>query len=159
MISLIAAMDQKRLIGADNDMPWRLPADLAYFKKVTMGHPVVMGRKTFESIGRPLPGRENIVITRNADLHLDGVTIVTSLDELQNASASKELFVIGGGEVYQQTMAIADRLYITHIEETFEGDTHFPEIDVSIWEEVSRTPGIRDEKNPYSYSFVVYERR
>jgi len=159
VISLIAAMDQKRLIGADNDMPWRLPADLAYFKKVTMGHPVVMGRKTFESIGRPLPGRENIVITRNADLHLDGVTIVTSLDELQNASASKEVFVIGGGEVYKQTMAVADRLYITHIEETFEGDTHFPEIDVSVWKEVSRTPGIRDEKNPYSYSFVVYERR
>ncbi|MCM3003405.1 type 3 dihydrofolate reductase [Priestia koreensis] len=159
MISLIAAMDQKRLIGADNDMPWRLPADLAYFKKITMGHPVVMGRKTFESIGRPLPGRENIVITRNADLHLDGVTIVTSLDELQNASASKEVFVIGGGEVYKQTMAVADRLYITHIEETFEGDTHFPEIDVSVWKEVSRTPGIRDEKNPYSYSFVVYERR
>ncbi|WP_315905924.1 type 3 dihydrofolate reductase [Priestia koreensis] len=159
MISLIAAMDQKRLIGADNDMPWRLPADLSYFKKITMGHPVVMGRKTFESIGRPLPGRENIVITRNADLHLDGVTIVTSLDELQNASASKEVFVIGGGEVYKQTMAVADRLYITHIEETFEGDTHFPEIDVSVWKEVSRTPGIRDEKNPYSYSFVVYERR
>ncbi|MFX3625290.1 MAG: dihydrofolate reductase [Ectobacillus sp.] len=160
MISLIVAMDKNRLIGSNNDLPWRLPADLAYFKRVTMEHPIVMGRKTFEAIGRPLPGRENIVITRNKSYKADGCTIAHSLTEVleRYGASSEEVFIIGGAELFKEALPIADRLYVTHIEEAFTGDTWFPEISLEQWREVSRAKGIQDEKNPYEYYFTIYER-
>jgi dihydrofolate reductase len=160
MISLIVAMDRNRLIGRNNDLPWRLPADLAYFKRVTMGHPIIMGRKTFESIGKPLPGRENIIVTRNKNFQAEGCTVVHSMSELLErfASSSEEVFVIGGAELFKEALPVAERLYITHIEEVFEGDTWFPEISKD-WKEVSREKGVQDEKNPYEYYFTVYEKK
>ncbi|MDT2045969.1 dihydrofolate reductase [Priestia flexa] len=158
MISLIVAMDNNRLIGKENDLPWRLPADLQYFKQTTMGHTIVMGRKTFESIGKPLPNRRNVILTGNKDYHHEGVKVIHSVDDLMSLEEESELFVIGGATVYEQTMNVATRLYVTHIEEAFEGDTYFPEIDSSVWKEVSKKQGIKDEKNPYVYYFTVYER-
>ena len=159
MISLIAAMDKNHLIGKNNDLPWRLPADLAYFKKVTMGNTIVMGRKTFESIGKPLPGRENVIVTSQQDYKVEGASIVHSIEELlQLDKDSKELFVIGGARLYEQTLAHADRLYLTEIQEQFEGDAYFPAIDEYKWSVVSKTEGVKDEKNPYTYYFTVYER-
>ncbi|WP_028399654.1 dihydrofolate reductase [Ectobacillus panaciterrae] len=161
MISLIVAMDQNRLIGSHNDLPWRLPADLAYFKKTTMGHPIIMGRKTFESIGKPLPGRENIIVTRNKEYQAEGCTVVHSISELLErfASTAEEVFVIGGAELFQEALPAAERLYITYIEELFTGDTWFPEISEAEWQEVSREQGVQDEKNPYEYYFTVYEKK
>lgn len=158
MISLIVAMDNNRLIGKENDLPWRLPADLQYFKQTTMGHTIVMGRKTFESIGKPLPNRRNVILTGNKDYHHEGVKVIHSVDDLMSLEEESELFVIGGATVYEQTMNVVTRLYVTHIEEAFEGDTYFPEIDSSVWKEVSKKQGIKDEKNPYVYYFTVYER-
>ncbi len=159
MISLIAAMDENRLIGKNNDLPWRLPADLAYFKKITMGHVIVMGRKTFESIGKPLPGRENVIVTSQQDYKVEGASIVHSIEELlQLDEDSKEVFVIGGAHLYEQTLAHAHRLYLTEIQEQFEGDAYFPQIDERKWSVASKTEGIKDEKNPYIYYFTVYER-
>lgn len=158
MISLIVAMDNNRLIGKENDLPWRLPADLQYFKQTTTGHTIVMGRKTFESIGKPLPNRCNVILTGNKDYHHEGVKVIHSVDDLISLEEESELFVIGGATVYEQTMNVATRLYVTHIEEAFEGDTYFPEIDSSVWKEVSKKQGVKDEKNPYVYYFTVYER-
>ncbi|OZT10812.1 dihydrofolate reductase [Priestia aryabhattai] len=158
MISLIVAMDNNRLIGKENDLPWRLPADLQYFKQTTTGHTIVMGRKTFESIGKPLPNRRNVILTGNKDYHHEGVKVIHSVDDLISLEEESEFFVIGGATVYEQTMNVATRLYVTHIEEAFEGDTYFPEIDSSVWKEVSKKQGVKDEKNPYVYYFTVYER-
>ncbi|AEN88050.1 dihydrofolate reductase [Priestia megaterium] len=160
MISLIVAMDQNRLIGKENDLPWRLPEDLKYFKRITTSHTIVMGRKTFESIGRPLPNRENVVLTRQKDYQQEGATVIHSVEELEALDAEKEdeLFVIGGATLYEQTLDVANRLYITHIEESFEGDTHFPAVNLSEWRVISKQQGIKDEKNPYTYYFTVYER-
>ena len=159
MISLIAAMDENRLIGKNNDLPWRLPADLAYFKKVTMDHTVVMGRKTFESIGKPLPGRENVIVTSQQDYKVEGATVVHSIDELLALDTnSKELFIIGGAHLYEQNLPYADRLYLTEIQEQFEGDAYFPAFNQSEWNVISKEQGVKDEKNPYPYFFTVYER-
>lgn len=157
--SMIFAMDNNRLIGRDNDLPWHLPADLAYFKRVTTGHPVLMGRKTFESIGRPLPNRHNIVVTRDSSYQADGVEIFHSLDAALEAYRDQEVFIIGGSEIYKLALPIASKLYITQIDEEFEGDAYFPEIDQSMWELVSEEQGITDERNPYTYYFQVYERK
>jgi len=161
MISFIVAMDKNRVIGKDNQLPWHLPADLKFFKRVTMGHPIIMGRNTYESIGKPLPGRENIIVTRNKEYAQEGCTIIHSVDELlQMASRqNEEVFVIGGAELFQATFSMADRLYITKIEEEFTGDTYFPEFNQSEWELVSQEKGIRDEKNPYEYFFTIYNRK
>jgi dihydrofolate reductase len=161
MISHIFAMDQNRVIGKDNRLPWHLPADLAYFKKVTMGHAIMMGRKTFESIGRPLPGRENVIVTRNRSFRAEGCTVLHSLEEVRQFAANRddEVFVIGGAELFQATLPVADRLYITKIEASFPGDTFYPAFDESQWQLVSYTKGIKDEKNPYDYAFMVYERK
>ncbi|WP_202080328.1 dihydrofolate reductase [Caldalkalibacillus salinus] len=160
MISFMVAMDKNRLIGADNDLPWRLPADLAYFKRVTMGKPIIMGRKTFESIGRVLPGRENIVMTRDDTFRHPECTIVHSVDELlaRFGGTEEEVFVIGGAKIFEQLLSVADRLYITLIDEAFEGDTYFPQIDPSEWRLISEEKGVKDEKNPYDYRFLMYER-
>ncbi|MBM7703205.1 dihydrofolate reductase [Metabacillus iocasae] len=160
MISLIAAMDKQRLIGKENDLPWRLPEDLKHFKRVTTGHTVVMGRKTFESIGKPLPSRTNVIVTHQEQYQPEGTTVVHSLDELEklDRELNDELFVIGGATLYEQTLQLATRLYLTHIDEVFEGDTYFPEIDLTEWKVVTKEQGPKDEKNPYTYYFTMYER-
>ncbi|WP_449536640.1 dihydrofolate reductase [Ferdinandcohnia sp. Marseille-Q9671] len=160
MISLLLAMDKNQLIGKDNDLPWRLPADLAYFKRVTMGHPIIMGRKTYDSIGRPLPGRENIIVTRDKTYHAEGCKVIHSIEEIVTLSENteQELFVIGGAEIFKEILPYSDRLYITEIEEEFEGDTYFPAFDKADWKVISKEKGIKDEKNQYDYTFLVYEK-
>jgi dihydrofolate reductase len=158
MISLIVVMDCNRVIGNEGRMPWHLPADLAYFKQLTLGHPVIMGRKTFESIGKPLPGRQNVIITENKDYQKEGCTILHSITEALDFCADQEAFVIGGATIYKAFLPIADKLLITLIQESFSGDTFFPEIDEQVWTLVSKTKGERNENNPYDYWFLVYER-
>ncbi|WP_127580254.1 dihydrofolate reductase [Paenibacillus koleovorans] len=159
-LSLIWAMDRNRLIGRDNGMPWRLPAEQAYFRRVTTGHTIVMGRKTFESIrSKPLPNRHNVILTRDRSFHApEGCTVIHSLEEGLRLAEQETVFVIGGSEVYGLFLPYADRLYVTHIDHAFEGDAHFPPYDESAWKEVAREPGLTDEKNPYAYVFSVYER-
>lgn len=161
MISFLVAMDENRIIGKDNQLPWRLPEDLKYFKRVTMGHPIIMGRKTHESIGSVLPGRENIIITRQRNYQSEGCTVLYSVQDLVNYCSKKdtEVFVIGGAEIFKETFAFADRLYITLIHESFAGDTFFPEFDLNEWHLTSSETGIKDEKNPYDYEFRIYERK
>jgi len=140
-------------------MPWRLPEDLRRFKRLTTGHAVIMGRKTFESIGSPLPGRNNIVITRSGDWHPPGCAIAHSLeDALARAGESAEAFVIGGAQIYALAMPLARRLYLTEIERVFEGDAFFPEFDRSQWRELSREPRASGEPGGFDYAFVEYER-
>lgn len=157
MISLIAAMDKNRVIGNGGKLPWRLPADFAYFKATTLGHPIIMGRTTFESIGRPLPGRKNIVLSRGAYSH-EGVDVAHSLAEALSMVSSTDVFVIGGARVYEEALPRADRLYITFVEGDFTGDTFFPEVDWSLWREVSSERRGADEQNPYAMKFSVFER-
>ncbi|MGA4718883.1 dihydrofolate reductase [Fictibacillus nanhaiensis] len=157
MISFVVAMDENRAIGKDNDLPWYLPNDLKHFKNVTMGKPIVMGRKTYESIGKPLPGRENIVVTRDEHYQAEGTTVVHSVEEVIHKEA-EELCVIGGTEIFKLFMPVADRLYVTEIHHTFDADTYFPEINRDEWREVSRESGTVDEKNKYPHDFVVYEK-
>jgi dihydrofolate reductase len=159
-VSMIAAMGANRAIGLRGRLPWRLPADLRFFKEKTWGHVVIMGRKTFESVGKPLPGRRNLVITRRKAFRSEGVEIAGSLREaLDLAAGEKEVFVCGGAEIYRQALDRADRIYLTLIHENFEADTFFPEFDPRVWEERERVNHDPDERNPYAYSFVVYERR
>lgn len=154
-LSLIVAMDENRLIGSGNRLPWHLPADLAYFKRTTMGKPIVMGRKTYESIGRPLPGRRNIVVSRNAGLGAAGVEVVAGIDAALDLCAdADEVMLIGGASLYQQTLARAERLYLTLIHHAFEGDTWFPEFESGHWREENRRNFDADEDNPYAYSLI-----
>jgi dihydrofolate reductase len=158
-ISIIVALAAKRVIGNQNRLPWHLPADLQHFKQVTMGKPIVMGRKTFESIGRPLPGRTNIVITRNENYSAEGCKVVHSMEAaMQAAAGSEEVMVIGGAEFYRQALPHAGTLYLTCVDGDFEGDAFFPELDDREWREVERTDFKPDEKNPHAYSFVRLER-
>ena len=162
MISFIVAMDNNRVIGKDNQLPWHLPADLKFFKKTTMGHPIVMGRKTHESIGKPLPGRENIIVTRNERYDSEGCTVIHSVEELIRLDAEnkeKEIFVIGGAELFKTMFPFADRLYITQIDHEFAGDTFFPDYNESDWYLTSSDKGVKDEKNPYDYFYNIYDRR
>ncbi|MCQ1061065.1 type 3 dihydrofolate reductase [Photobacterium sp. DNB23_23_1] len=157
-ISMVAAMAKARIIGKDNAMPWHLPADFTWFKKVTMGKPVVMGRKTFESIGRPLPGRHNIVISRNADYQAEGVTVVADINAAKQAAGDvDELMVIGGGSIYAACLEEADRLYLTFIDLDVEGDTQFPDWGEN-WQEVHCESYTADEKNAHDMRFVILER-
>ena len=159
-LSIIAAMSANRVIGRNNSLPWKLPEDLKRFKKLTMGHHLLMGRKTFESIGRSLPGRTTVVITRRTGYTPTGALVAHSIEQaLQMAAGDDEVFVAGGAQIYQQTLPRADRLYLTSIHQEFEGDTDFPEFDESDWQltfQESRQP---DEQNSYSYSFLIYERK
>lgn len=158
MISIIVATDRNNLIGKDNDLPWRIPADLAYFKKVTMGSTIVMGRKTYESIGKPLPNRRNIILSRQ-EFHADGCETLHSLEEVQHLNKDdEELFIIGGAHIFKEALPIADLLYLTYIDEEFEGDTYFPEVNEHDWKLISSEKGIKDEKNPYDYYFKKYKR-
>ncbi|MGR8931738.1 MAG: dihydrofolate reductase [Gammaproteobacteria bacterium] len=154
-ISLIVAMASNRAIGLNGQMPWHLSADLKRFKQVTMGSPIMMGRKTYEAIGHPLPGRENLVISRSEDYRLSGCRVFTSIESgLDYASTSDELFVIGGATLYEALLPIADYLYLTMIDRRFEGDTFFPEIDYKTWEELSREDVSNDPQVDFSYSFL-----
>lgn len=156
MISLIVAHDKNRVIGYENDMPWHLPGDLQYFKETTMGKPIIMGRKTFESIGRPLPGRRNIVITRNASYSADGIEVVGSLDEaLTLVNGVPEVMVIGGEQIFTQALPLADRLYITLIDHEFHGDTYFPAYEG--WKMVSERKPIETPEG-YSFKYCVFEK-
>ena len=158
-ISLIAAMAHDRVIGANNQLLWHLPSDFKHFKSVTMGKPVIMGRKTFESIGRALPGRLNIIITRNSHYQSDDCVVVHSLAEaLAEVSHVTEVMIIGGAEIYSAAMDEADMLYLTYVDAQFEGDTYFPEWDPREWQEVSREAHPPDVKNPYPYTFVTLMR-
>jgi len=157
-ISYIVAMDRNRVIGKDNSLPWRLPADLKFFKQTTMGHPIVMGRKTYESIGKPLPGRLNIIMTQNRDYKAAGCEVVYSVEELLKLSKQGEVFVTGGSELFRLFMPYVDRMYITEIEHEFAGDTWFPAFNKDEWQLTSSEQGIQDEKNPYTYFFNVYDR-
>ena len=159
-ISLIVAVSRNGVVGRNGALPWQLPADLKHFKAVTMGKPVVMGRKTYESIGRPLPGRLNIVVTRNPDFLAEGCTVVASLDEAIRAGAGvEEIFVIGGAELYRAALASADRIYFTRVEADVEGDTFFPSFDEAAWRVVSSEAHAADEKNAMAFRFEILERR
>ncbi|WP_311077856.1 dihydrofolate reductase [Paenibacillus polymyxa] len=158
-ISMIWAMTQNGVIGRDNKLPWRLPRDMAFFKEQTINKTVLMGRKTWESFGgKSLPNRRNVVLTRDQRYQVEGAEVIHSLEEGLQLAKQEELMVIGGAEIYALFWPHADRLIVTRIEEAFEGDTTFPELDWNGWNIVSETPGIKDDKNPYEYRFVVYER-
>ncbi|BDR14658.1 type 3 dihydrofolate reductase [Vibrio sp. STUT-A11] len=157
IISMIAAMADNRIIGKDNQMPWHLPADFVWFKRCTMGKPVVMGRKTYESIGRPLPGRLNIVISRDESLSIEGVTTVTSIEQaLEVAGDVEEVMIIGGGAIYSACLPLATKLYVTHIEAAIEGDTQFPDWGNEFKETYSEAYQA-DEKNAYNMRFTILE--
>ncbi|MFN9480083.1 MAG: dihydrofolate reductase [Betaproteobacteria bacterium] len=158
-VSLIVAYDRARGIGRDGRMPWRLPEDMAHFKRTTMGHPIVMGRKTWDSLGRALPGRRNLVVTRNAALRAEGAEVFASLDAALTACAgSAEVFVIGGGEIYAQALPHADRVLATEIDAEFAADTRFPPLPAS-FVETQRDAHPRTGERPYGFAFVTYERR
>jgi len=162
-ISMIAAMGKNRVIGLNNKMPWHLPADLQWFKKVTLGSPIIMGRKTYESIGRPLPGRLNIILSRNQTLEIEGCSVVNSLDSAlqlaKDADNSKdEIFITGGSHLYNKFLDTADRLYLTLIDDEFDGDTYFPDYTDLSWSTVSEVTHQPDENNPYPYTFLTLDR-
>ncbi|MCK7596413.1 dihydrofolate reductase [Microbulbifer sp. CAU 1566] len=163
-LAMIVAMAGNRAIGRENALPWRISGDLQFFKRTTLGKPVVMGRKTFESIGRPLPGRKNIVITRNPDWRAEGVSLAASLEQALALAAqaavgdgAEEIMVIGGAEIYRQAMPLAQRLYITEVEAEVEGDAFFPELDET-WKEVGRDCYPASDKDEYNYCLVQYDR-
>ncbi|GIP59408.1 dihydrofolate reductase [Paenibacillus sp. FSL W8-0186] len=159
-ISLIWAMDQNGLVGKGNDLPWRLPNDMNFFKQNTKGKTVVMGRKTWESLRvRPLPGRRNIVLTGDRSYKAEGAEVMHSVDEVLEIAKDVDLMIIGGGSVYGQFIPHADRLFVTRIDAAFEGDVHFPPLDWSQFALAEEIPGIRDEKNVYDHRFMIYERR
>lgn len=159
-ISLIAAMDLNRVIGKDNDIPWRIPEDWKHVQRVTNGHPIILGRKNLESIGRALPNRRNIVMTRDHNYQFDGCEIVHSIEEVFEAvKGEDEIFIFGGEEIYKMFMPYVTKMYITCIHHEFEGDTFFPEFNMSEWKGLAGKKGIKDDKNPYDYYFHVYERK
>jgi dihydrofolate reductase len=161
MITVIAAIASNNALGKDNDLIWHLPADLKRFKKVTTGHYILMGRNTFESIGRPLPNRTTIIITRNKNYFKEGCLVANSLEQaIEMAKPAAQIFIIGGAQIYKETIAkdVAVQLDITLVHHRFEADVFFPEIDTKIWEEVAREDYKADEKNEYDYSFVSYQK-
>jgi len=164
--SLIVALSQNHVIGRNNNLPWYLPNDLKYFKQVTMGLPIVMGRKTFESIGKPLPGRTNIVVTRNTDWRAEGVRAVHSLEDAFTLAESiaeidgrEELMIIGGDQIYQAALPLVDRMYLTEVHAEIQGDAYFPKFDRDAWDIVGCEDFDAVEPNPYDYSFVVLDRK
>lgn len=159
-LSIIVAMARNRTIGVNNTLPWRCPEDLRHFKALTMGHHMIMGRKTFDSIGKPLPGRTTVVVSRDKDLKIDGCLVAHSLEEAIAACAGdKEVFVVGGADLYRQAMPLMDTLYITEIQQDIEGDAHFPEFDKSAWQETSREMRSQETPHPLEYHFVTYRRK
>lgn len=162
-LSIIAALGNNNVIGRDGQLPWHMPADLKRFKQLTTGHHLLMGRRTYESVGKPLPGRITVVITRAHDFSPAGVAIARSIDEAiskAEATGDREVFIGGGTEIFNQTLHLANRMYLTRIHAEPEGDTYFPEFDdVNEWHLVDSEHYEADERNPYPYSFLTYERR
>lgn len=165
MLSLIVAMSNNHVIGNDNMLPWHLPNDLQYFKQVTMGKPIIMGRKTFESIGRPLPGRRNIIISRQADYQPNNVDVVDSIEKAIELASNialvdghEEVMVIGGAQIYEQALPFADRLYITHVDAEINGDAFFPEFNTDLYRISQKASYQSTQDNPYNYRFDVYDR-
>jgi dihydrofolate reductase len=159
-ISIIAAMAANRTIGIENRLPWHLPDDLKRFKALTMNHHIVMGRKTYDSIGKPLPGRSTIIVTRNMDYAVPGCVAVNSLDAALTVSFSdEEVFFVGGADLYRQALPIANRIYLTEIRRVFDGDAFFPEFDMSQWNETSREPHRTDGDHGFEYHYVIYDRK
>lgn len=162
MVSLIVAMSSNRVIGRDGDLPWHLPADLRHFKQTTMGHHLIIGRATWDEVGKPLPGRTMVVVTRNRDFSADGVLVAHSVEAaLALARDDDEPFIGGGAEIYRQALEseIVDRLYVTRIHAEVEGDTFFPSLDLDRWLLADRVDHPADEKNEFAYSFESYDRR
>ena len=161
-ISIIAAVADNNVIGKKNALPWYLPADLKHFKRITMGHHIIMGQKTHESIGKALPGRTNIILSFDENYRSEGCIVVTSIEEalrVASARGEKEVFIIGGASIYRQFIEIADRLYITGIHHNFEGDVYFPEIDPKKWKVKSFEEHKKDEKNPIAYDFTIHSKK
>jgi dihydrofolate reductase len=165
-LALIVAASENNVIGRNNELPWYLPGDLQYFKAMTLGKPVIMGRKTFESIGKPLPGRDNIVISRQADYSTQGIKVVASLEDaialgqsINLINGADEIMVIGGAQIYQQALAIADRVYLTRVHRKVEGDAYFPALNAQDWSEVAREDVAAEEPNPFDFSYLVLDRK
>jgi dihydrofolate reductase len=162
LIKILVAFDENRVIGKNNALIWHLPADLQRFKTLTTGHVIIMGRKTYESIGRPLPNRTTIAITRQETFNPEGILVSHSLEEaiLKAKSISREdIYIVGGAEIYQMSLAVADQILVTQLHDIFDGDTYFPEIPLDTWEIVTREKGITDEKNKLQYSFLTYQKK
>jgi dihydrofolate reductase len=158
-IAFVVAYDRGRAIGKDNRLPWRLPDDMRHVRNVTMGKPMIMGRRTWDSIGRPLPGRTSIVLTRDRQFRCDGCLVARTPEEaMKLAGAVPEIIVFGGARVFEEFLPRADRIYLTEVETTVDGDTHFPEIDLAEWREVERARHPADERHPYAFSFVTLDR-
>lgn len=159
MLSLIVALGENNEIGKNGKMPWYLPADLKHFKALTLGKPIIMGRKTFEAIGKPLPERRNIVVTRNSGFHAEGCELAQSLpDALALTASVREIMVIGGGEIYREALPRAQRIYLTRVHSWFDADTFFPPLDIGDWRKTACEDHVADERNPYAYSFITLER-
>lgn len=162
MLKILVAFDENRVIGKNNALIWHLPADLKRFKALTTGHVIIMGRKTFESIGRPLPNRTTIVISRQQDLKIEGVILAHSVEEaiLKAKSISRDdIYIVGGAEIYQLSLPLADQILVTQLHDIFEGDAFFPEISPAIWEVAEQERGITDEQNAYQFSYITYARK
>ena len=162
MLKILVAFDENRVIGKNNALIWHLPADLKRFKALTTGHVIIMGRKTFESIGRPLPNRTTVVISRQQDLKIEGVILAHSVEEaiLKAKSISRDdIFIVGGAEIYQLSLPLADQILVTQLHDIFEGDAFFPEISPAIWEVAEQERGITDEQNAYQFSYITYARK
>jgi dihydrofolate reductase len=158
-LSIIVALSENNVVGINNQLPWHLSADLKRLKSITMGHHLIMGRKTFESIGKPLPGRTNVIITHNKEYKAEGAVVVSSVKEaLETAKNDSEAFIFGGGEVFKETLPMVNKIYMTKIHQTFNGDTFFPELKSNEWKETFREEHQPDEKNQYRYSFINLER-
>jgi len=159
-ISLVVAVSENHAIGKNNQLLWHLPADLKHFKQITSGHTIIMGRKTYDSIGKPLPNRRNIVITRQSGLQIEGVEVVGSLEEATALCPTEnEVFVIGGAEIYKSALPLAQKIYLTTVHQSFEADAFFPEIDPKVWIETERESHAPDEKNAFGYTFSTLQRR
>jgi dihydrofolate reductase len=159
-VTIVVAIGENNAIGKDNELLWYLPKDLRHFKTITNGHTVIMGRKTFESVGKPLPNRRNIIITRNTDLQIEGAEVVHTIeDALELAKEAGEVFIIGGEEIYKIAMKHTDKIYLTVVHENFEADAYFPEIDKNLWVETASEKHLPDEKNNLSFTFSTLERK
>ncbi|MBG6234549.1 dihydrofolate reductase [Pedobacter sp. CAN_A7] len=160
ILSIVVAISENNAIGKDNKLLWHLPADLKHFKEITSGHTIVMGRKTYDSIGKPLPNRRNIVVSRNADLNLDGVETYLGLEQALAACRNEaEVFLIGGAEIYRQALKYTNKIYLTRIHETYEADTFFPELEPEIWTETQVEHHQPEAKNPVAYTFSILQRK
>jgi len=160
IISIIVAASRNHVIGKSNQLIWHLSADLKRFKKLTTGHTIIMGRKTFESIGKPLPNRNSVIVTKQLDYLVEGCEVVHSLEEaLIKSNNQDEIFIIGGGSVYKEALPKADKLYMTLVHQDFEGDTYFPKLNTNDWDTIAREDCLPDDKNEYAYSFIDYKRK